>query len=83
MVFAQGAAAIGQDPQHRELLVTGNPAQAGHPGGGQRDRVRIGRVGLAALPGSEYPRTADSLGGTSTTSSPSASSRFAMCRPMP
>jgi hypothetical protein len=45
--FAQQAAAVGQDPQHRELLVTGDLAQPGRPGGGQRDRVRVGLTALA------------------------------------
>ena len=40
VIFAQRPAAAGQAPQHRELLVIGDLAQAGHPGSGQGDRVR-------------------------------------------
>jgi hypothetical protein len=82
VVFAQRPAAAGQDPQHRQLLVIGDLAQAGHPGSGQGDRMRVGRVGLAALPGSEDAGAGRQLGGTSTTLSPPASSRLARCRPM-
>jgi hypothetical protein len=32
VVFAQRPAAVGEDPQHRQLLVTGHPAQ-GRPSG--------------------------------------------------
>jgi hypothetical protein len=35
VVPAQRPAVAGEDPQHRQLLITGHPAQAGHPGGGQ------------------------------------------------
>jgi hypothetical protein len=55
VVFAQRPAAVGQDPQHRQLLVIGDLAQPGHPGSGQGDRMRVGGVGLAALPGSKDP----------------------------
>jgi hypothetical protein len=62
VVLTQGPPAIGQDRQHRELGVTGDRAQPPHAGGGQRDRVRVGGIGLAALPGSEHPRAGRQLG---------------------
>jgi hypothetical protein len=49
---------ISQDAQHHQLLVTGHWAQPDHAGGDQRERVRIGGGGLAALAGSEHPRMA-------------------------
>jgi hypothetical protein len=55
VIFAQRPAAVGQDPQHRQLLIIGDPAQARHPGSGQRDRMRAGRICFTALPGGEYP----------------------------
>jgi hypothetical protein len=63
VVFAQRAAAVGQDPQHRELLVNDHPAQAGHPGRGQRHQMRVGGIGLAALPGGEHPGAGRQSGG--------------------
>jgi hypothetical protein len=53
--YAQGPPAIGQDPQHRQLLVIDDHAQASHAGRGQRDRVRVAHIGLSALTGGEHP----------------------------
>ncbi len=55
VVLAEGAATVDQQPQHRQLLVVDDRAQPGHPGADQRDRMRVGRVGLAALTGREHP----------------------------
>ena len=55
VVITQRAAPVDQDPQHRELLVVDDRTQAAHPGANQRDRVGVGGVGLAALPGREDP----------------------------
>ncbi|MFN8079799.1 MAG: hypothetical protein U0Q19_09540 [Kineosporiaceae bacterium] len=54
MVLAQGAPAVDQDPQHAELLVAHERPQAGHPHPDQGHRVRVGGVGLAALPGDGF-----------------------------
>jgi hypothetical protein len=62
VIFTQGAPPVGQDPQHRQLGVAGHGAQPAHAGGGQRDRVRVGGVGLAALPGGKYPYPGRQLG---------------------
>jgi NAD(P)-dependent dehydrogenase (short-subunit alcohol dehydrogenase family) len=62
VVFTQRPAAVGQDPQHGQLLVTGHRAKTGHAGRGERDGVRIGGVGLAALPGGEHPGPGGQLG---------------------
>ena len=55
MILAQGSAPVGQNPQYLQPRVIGHRAQPGHPGGRQRDRMRVGRIGLAAQPGSEDP----------------------------
>ena len=55
VVLAQGPAPVRQDPQHRELSVIGDQAEPRHPGSGQRNRVRIGHIGLTALPGRKDP----------------------------
>ena len=53
-------------------------------GAARRNRVRIGRIGLAALPGGKDPRPGGQLRvGTSTTRSPAATSREASCLPKP
>ena len=39
VVLAQGPAPVRQDPQDLKLLIPGDPAQPGHPGGGQRNGV--------------------------------------------
>jgi hypothetical protein len=56
VLVAQGTAPVDQKPQHGQLLVVDHWAQTRHPGADQRNRVCVGRVGFAALPGSEYPR---------------------------
>ena len=56
VLLADRAAPVDQQLQHLELLVGDDRAQPGHPGADQRDRVRVGGVGLAALPGREHPR---------------------------
>ena len=63
VILAQGAPPVGQDPQHRKLLIVHNGPQPGHAGSGQRNRVRVGGVGLAALPGGEHPHPRRQLGG--------------------
>jgi hypothetical protein len=45
VVLAQRPPPVGQDPQHRQLLVISNPAQPSHPGCDQRDRLRIPKMG--------------------------------------
>jgi hypothetical protein len=55
VVVAERATAVDQDPQDSELFVIDHRPQSGHPGADQGDRVRIGGVGLAALPGREHP----------------------------
>ncbi|HEY5358041.1 MAG TPA: hypothetical protein VIJ82_10240 [Streptosporangiaceae bacterium] len=62
VVLAQGSPPVSQDPQHRELLVIDGRAQPLHAGRGQRDRVRVGGIGLAALPCREQPRAGRQLG---------------------
>jgi hypothetical protein len=47
---------------HRELLVVDHRPQPGHPDADQRDRVRVGGVGLAALTGGEDPGAGGQLG---------------------
>ena len=53
--LADRAAPVHQQLQHLELRVGHDRAQPRHPGADQRDRVRVGGVGLAALPGGEHP----------------------------
>ena len=78
VVLAQGPAPVDQYPQHRQLDVIIDWPQAAHGGADQGDGVRVGGVGLAALPGGEHTGArADSFGGTSTTCSPSPTSRLA------
>ena len=55
VVITEGAAAVDQDPQHRELLIVNDRPQPTHPGADQRHRVRVGGVGFAALTGGEHP----------------------------
>ena len=62
VVLTERAAAVDQDPQHGELFVVDHRPQPGHPGADQRDRVRVGGVGLAALPGREHPGPGRQLG---------------------
>ena len=55
VVLAERAPPVGQDPQDDELLVVDDRAQTGHTRADEGDRVRVGGVGLAALPGGEDP----------------------------
>lgn len=55
VVLAQGPATVGQDPEHRELLVVHDGPQPGHPDPYERDGVGVGGVGLASLAGREDP----------------------------
>jgi hypothetical protein len=55
VVVTECAAAVGQHPQHRELVVGDHWTQPGHPGPDQRHRMRVRGVGLATLPGGEHP----------------------------
>jgi hypothetical protein len=61
-VLAQRPPPAGQHPQHLQLRVTGDRVQPLAAGGGQRDRVRVRRTGLAALPGGEHPGPGRQLG---------------------
>ena len=61
VVLAQGAAPVDQDPQHRKLFVVDHRPQSAHPGPHQRNRMRIGGVGLTSLAGREDPRTCREL----------------------
>jgi hypothetical protein len=62
VVLTQRPAPVSQDPQHHQLLVGDHRAQPRHAGGNQRDRVRIGGIGLAALAAGEHPRPGRQLG---------------------
>jgi hypothetical protein len=75
VLLADGATPVDQDPQHLPPVVADHGPQPGHPGPDERDRVCVGGVGLAALPGREHGGRADSFGGTPTTCSPAAMSR--------
>jgi hypothetical protein len=50
-----GPAPIGLDPQHLQPGIAGDRAQPLAAGGGQRDRVRVGRIGLTTLTRGEDP----------------------------
>ena len=56
------AAPVHQQLQHLELLIGDHRTQPRHAGSDQSDRVGIGRIGLAALPGREHPRPSRQLG---------------------
>jgi hypothetical protein len=62
VLLTERAAAVDQDPQHLQLFVGHHRSQPGHPGPDECDRVRVGGVGLAALPGGEHPRACRQLG---------------------
>ena len=79
VVLAQRAAPVDQHSQHRELLVVDYRAQPGHPGADQGDGVRVGGIGLAALPGGEHPGSGGQLRRDVDDVSPSLSSRCATC----
>jgi hypothetical protein len=55
VLLTQRPSSVDQDPQHGKLRVVDHWSQTGHPGADQSDGVRVGGVGLAALPGSEHP----------------------------
>ena len=74
---------VDQHPQHLQLLVVRQHAQAASADRDHRHGVRVVGVGLAVMAGVEQPHPALSLAGTSTTRSPSASSRCASYRPAP
>jgi hypothetical protein len=57
MFLAERPTPVGEYAQHGELLVIDHRPQPGHPSADQCDRVRVGRVGLAPLPGGEHPRS--------------------------
>jgi hypothetical protein len=57
--------------------------QPGHAGADQSDRMRVGGVGLAALPGGEHASSRGQLRWHVDDLLPSPNSRLAMCRPMP
>ncbi len=78
------SAPVDQDPQHRELLVVDRP-DAGRPSECRPAATEWASVAsvLRPCPVANTRARADNFGGTSTTSSPSASSRWAMCLPMP
>jgi hypothetical protein len=75
--LTQRTASVDQQPQHRELMVIHDRTQSGHPAPAQRYRVRVSGVGLTTMAVTNTLARADSFGGTSTTSSPIASSRTA------
>ena len=68
--------AVGQDPQHRELLVIGDRAQPGMRVAASATECASVASVLRPCPVANTRVRADSLGGTSTTCSPSASSRL-------
>lgn len=83
MLLTQRASAVNLDPQHFQVGVAHDRAQPEHPGADQGDGVGVGGVGLAVRTAENTRARAASFGGTSTTSSPAASSRSATWRPIP
>jgi hypothetical protein len=82
--LAQPVAAVDQQPQRHGGVVRGDLPQSLGPQRNHGDAVRVDGVGFAALAGGANTRArADSFAGTSTTVSPSAARRWAMCRPVP
>jgi hypothetical protein len=59
--LAKATAAVAQNPQYGKLFVVDEWPQPRHPGADQRDAVRVGGVGLAALSGGEHPRSGGQL----------------------
>jgi hypothetical protein len=55
VLVPERATTVDQQPQHGELFVVDHRSQPAHPGADQGDRVRVGGIGLATLPGGEYP----------------------------
>jgi hypothetical protein len=83
VVLTQGTSPVGQDPQHRELLIVSN-------GRSLCMRVAASATACASVasvlrpcPVANTRIRAGSLAGTSMTCSPSASSRLARCLPIP
>jgi hypothetical protein len=60
---AQLVPPVAQQPQHLQLRIDRDLTQAPVAQRHHHDRVRVGRVGLAALPGVEHPRPGGQLGG--------------------
>jgi hypothetical protein len=58
----QLVAAVGQQPQHREVLIDDQLAQAAGAQGHHDLGVRVGGVGLAALSGVQHPDPGGELG---------------------
>ena len=58
----EGFAAFDEHPEHLELRVDGQDPQVLGPDRGDRDRVRVVGVGLAAVPGVEQPGSGGELG---------------------
>lgn len=75
--------AVDEQPQRHRDVIDNDLPQTGRAQGDYGDAVRVGRVGLAAWPVENTLARADSFAGMSTTVSPSATSRWATCRPMP
>ena len=65
VVLAQGPAPVGHDAQNLQPAIAGDRVQPFAPGGGQRDRVRVRRIGLAPCPALKTLVRAGSFGGTS------------------
>ena len=68
---------VGQQPQHRSVILTLDDAQVVVAQPGDRSRVRVVGVVLAALPEPSRRTRADSVAGTSTTVSPALTSCWA------
>jgi hypothetical protein len=62
VLLTEGSTSVDQDRQDGELFVVDHRPESGHPGADQGDRVRVGGVGLAALPGREHPGARGQLG---------------------
>jgi hypothetical protein len=61
VLITEGPAPVDQDPLHRQMRIVDHRPQPAHPGADQSDRVGVGSVGLAALPGREHPRPSRQL----------------------
>ena len=56
VLLTQSTASVGQQPQHRELVIGDHRSQPGHAGPDQRHGVGVGGIGLASLTSREHSR---------------------------
>jgi hypothetical protein len=80
---AQLIPAVREHAHHDQVVNDADPDQARAARRHHSDRVRVDRIGLRPLPVANTRTCADSLGGTSSTVSPSCTRRCARCLPMP